>query len=296
MPSAQIPSLKKNMMSWLKEPLLHFLALGAIIFGVYIQLNPAGPSDSEIVVSQGQQEHLVSAFTRAWNRPPTQQEFIGIVDDWIREEIAYREGLDMGLDTNDTIIRRRLRQKLEVLADDIVSMAPPTREELAEYLARNPENYTLEPAYTLQHVFFSIDRRGAAAEQDAKQALLLLQTDSRLTNPNALGDPISLPARFVSERASNLDATFGVDFAQTLNALDAGQWEGPVRSGYGLHLVLIEEKNPGRPLTFQEAEADVRRDWENERRVETIERLYQRLRESYTITVEPWTRAEISGS
>jgi hypothetical protein len=96
----------------LKEPLLHFLVLGALIFGVYANMNPSGPADNEIIVSRGQQEHLVTAFTRTWNRPPTPQEFQGVLQDWIREEIAYRQGLEMGLEGNDTIIRRRLRQKL----------------------------------------------------------------------------------------------------------------------------------------------------------------------------------------
>ena len=110
---------------WIKEPLLHFIVLGALVFGLYGFIGPDQPDDDEIVVSRGQQEHLVTAFTRTWQRPPTQSEFTGIVDDWIREEIAYREGQRLGLDANDTIIRRRLRQKLEVLADDIVSMAEP---------------------------------------------------------------------------------------------------------------------------------------------------------------------------
>jgi hypothetical protein len=110
---------------WIKEPLLHFIVLGALVFALYGFIGPDQPADDEIVVTRGQQEHLVTAFTRTWQRPPTQAEFTGIVDDWIREEIAYREGLRLGLDANDTIIRRRLRQKLEVLADDIVSMAEP---------------------------------------------------------------------------------------------------------------------------------------------------------------------------
>ena len=115
------------MSNWLKEPLLHFLVLGALVFVLYTFIGPDAPSDDQIVVTRGQQEHLVMAFARSWQRPPSQTEFNGIVDDWIREEIAYREGLSMGLDTDDTIIRRRLRQKLEVIAEDIVSMAEPNQ-------------------------------------------------------------------------------------------------------------------------------------------------------------------------
>lgn len=272
---------------WLKEPLLHFLVLGALVFALYGYIAPDGPADNEIVVTRGQQEHLVTAFTRTWQRPPTQAEFTGIVDDWIREEIAYREGLEMGLDTNDTIIRRRLRQKLEVLAEDIVSLTEPTNEILQQYLADNQSSYTREPVYTLRQVYFSEDSRGANAMQDAGQALLLLNTDSTLTNPENLGDPLSLPHRVVGERESALGATFGREFTEGLRDAKPGTWQGPIRSGYGVHLVLVEEFLPGRPLTLEEAERNVRRDWDNEQRVTNIDTLYERLRDAYTITIEP---------
>lgn len=274
-------------MMWMKEPLVHFLVLGALVFALYSYIGPDAPADDEIVVSRGQQEHLVTAFTRTWQRPPTPAEFTGIVDDWIREEIAYREGQRLGLDSNDTIIRRRLRQKLEVLADDIVSMAEPGEEMLQEYLEDNIENYTLEPVYTLRQVFFNVDERGAAADQDAEQALLLLETDSVLTNAENLGDRLSLPHRHVRKTESELAALFGRDFAENLVDLEAGKWQGPVLSGYGLHLVLVEELVPGRPLTLEEAERDVRRDWDNQQRIKAIDTLYEEFRKDYTITIEP---------
>ena len=272
--------------NWLKEPLLHFLVLGAIIFGVYTQLNPPGPSDGEIIVSQGQQRHLVTAFSRTWNRPPTPQEFTGIVQDWIREEIAYREGLEMGLDGNDTIIRRRLRQKLELLAEDIVSFAPPTSKDLEAYRAANESDYALEPTYTLRQVYFSTDRRGEESRRDAEQALVLLDTDAGMVDFSQLGDPISLPGRVVSERASAIDGLFGQSFTAALSDIAPGKWSGPVPSGFGIHLVFIEDFQPGRILTLEEAEQEIRRDWENTRRIETIDQLYDRLAEQYTITIE----------
>jgi hypothetical protein len=277
---------------WMKEPLVHFLVLGALVFALYSYIGPDAPADDEIVVSRGQQEHLVTAFTRTWQRPPTQAEFTGIVDDWIREEIAYREGQRLGLDSNDTIIRRRLRQKLEVLADEIVSMAEPGEEMLQDYLEDNIENYTLEPVYTLRQVFFNVDERGAAADQDAEQALLLLETDSVLTNPENLGDRLSLAHRQVRKTESELAALFGRDFAGNLVDLEVGKWQGPVLSGYGLHLVLVEEFVPGRPLTLEEAERDVRRDWDNQQRVKAIDTLYEEFRKDYTITIEPIADAD----
>ena len=280
------------MSNWLKEPLLHFLVLGALVFALYGFIGPDAPSDDEIVVTRGQQEHLVTAFTRTWQRPPTQIEFTNIVDDWINEEIAYREGLSMGLDTDDTIIRRRLRQKLEILAEDIIAMAEPSEEVLQQYLDENRAAYTQQPVYTLRQIYFNVDERGATAEQDAEQALLLLQTDSALTNPETLGDRISLPHRNVRKREYELAGTFGREFADALADIEPGKWQGPVLSGFGLHLVLIEEFTPGRPLTLDEARRDVRRDWDNEQRILAIDRLYEELRATYTITVEPMTLEE----
>ena len=279
----------KMMSNWIKEPLLHFLVLGAVVFALYGFIGPDAPSDDEIIVTRGQQEHLITAFTRTWQRPPTQVEFTHVVDDWIREEIAYREGLRMGLDTDDTIIRRRLRQKLEVLAEDIVSMAEPSEELLRQYLVENRATYTRESEYTLRQVYFNVDERGTAAEQDVAQALLLLETDAALTNPENLGDRISLPHRFVNKREYELAGTFGGEFVDALKAMEPGKWQGPILSGYGLHLVSIDEMTHGAPLTFEEAERELRRDWANEQRVRAIDTLYEELRQQYEITVEPMT-------
>jgi hypothetical protein len=276
-----------NSPSWLKEPLLHFLVLGGLVFAFYTAVSDDAPGDDEIVVTRGVQEHLVRGFSRAWQRPPTQSEFNGIVDDWIREEIAYREGIEMSLDTDDTIIRRRLRQKMEMLAEDIVSLAEPTDQDLQTYLEQNQEKYVAEAEYTLRQIYFSGDRRGNNAMQDAEQALLMLTTGPQISNPETMGDPLSMPHRYVLEPKRGLEAAFGRDFADALAGIEPGTWQGPVRSGYGLHLVLIEDFVPGGPLTLKDAEREVRRDWENERRIEAINTLYDRLSEQYTITVEP---------
>jgi hypothetical protein len=270
----------------LKEPLLHFLIIGVLIFVAYGFVSGNGPADDHIAVTRGQQERLGVAFKATWNRPPTEQELNAIIDDWIREEIAYREGVAMGLDSGDTIIRRRLRQKLEVLAEDIVSMAEPTTADLERFLADNRTDYRRDPAYSLEQVYFSTDVRGDAAQQDAEQALMLLHTDSGLINPEALGDPISLPYRLIEEPAHAIAARFGRDFAQALEGVEPGDWRGPIRSGYGLHLVRIDLYQPGRPLTLAEAEREVMRDWHNKQRIEAIDRLYERLRTQYSITIE----------
>ncbi len=269
-----------------KEPLLHFLLLGVLIFIAYDFVSTDMPTEDEIVVSRAQQQRLIDAFSVTWKRLPTAQEFEGIVDDWIREEVAYREAVAMGLDTDDTIIRRRLRQKLEVLAEDIVSIAEPTTAELERFLAENQTDYVEEPIYTLRQVYFSLDARGRAAQQDAEQALLLVNTDAQLTNPQTLGDPIPLPHRIEERRESEIAAQFGREFVDGLRGIEPGDWRGPIRSGYGLHLVLIEDYVPGRALSLEEAAREIKRDWHNRQRVQAIDQLYDRLGARYTITVE----------
>jgi hypothetical protein len=274
-------------MKWFKEPLLHFLVLGGLIFVLYTWLTPDGPAEDEIVVTRGQQEHLAVTFTRTWQRPPTESEFSALVDDWVREEIAWREGVRMGLDSGDTVIRRRLRQKLELLAEDVVAQTLPDDAALQAWLDGHPADYTQEARYTFSQVYFSPDRRGAATALDAEQALLLLRTPDAALDPATMGDPLPLPRQLENEREGAIAAQFGLVFSEALAGLAQGEWQGPVESGYGLHLVRVEDVSPGRPLGLEEARAQVLRDWQNQRRIESLEQMYQRLAEQYRVTIEP---------
>ena len=272
--------------SWIKEPLLHFLVLGALVFTLYSVVGPDAPREDEIAVTRGQQEHIVTVFTRTRQRPPTQEEFTNLVDDWIRGEIAYREGRTMALDTGDAIIRRRLRQKLEMVAEDVVSLREPTTEELQQYLEANQNDYVAEPVYSLRQVYFSPDKRGANVTRDAEQALALLQSGGALVNADQVGDSLSVPFRFVNERWTALAGRLGADFVDGLRDVEADRWEGPIRSGFGYHLVYIDEFSPGRTLTLDEVERELKRDWSLVQRNRAINAMYEGLRERYTITVE----------
>jgi hypothetical protein len=279
---------------WLTEPLIHFLLLGALIFYAYDALAPeeGREDDTRIVVSQGQQEHLVTAFTRTWQRPPTPQEFKGLVDDWIREEIAYREGLAMGLDTGDLIIRRRLRQKLELLAEDVIALDEPTDETLQAFLEENAGDYRLEPRYSLRQIYFSTDYRGGDTEADALALLDRLRSgEADDADWAELGDRIALPPAVQDTRASALAARFGDAFAESLGDLEPGAWQGPVPSGFGLHLVILDAVDGGRAVTLDEARDQVLRDYEARRLQESVAALYDRLRERYEIVVEPMAEA-----
>jgi len=269
----------------IREPLIHFLILGVLIFVVFTWLNRDQRSEDEIFVSRSQQEHLVNMFTRTWQRPPTPQEYQGLLRDYIREEIAYRESVAMGLDQGDTIIRRRMRQKLELLTDEIVSFAEPADEDLQLYLEENPEVFRIEPRFDLRQIYISLDKRGAEAETFALG--LLEQLGS---NPGEdwreLGDSLPLPAQAEDIRLSELGRQFGSQFADSLLTLEQGEWTGPVRSGYGLHLVIIDSFTPARNPGLGEVRDRVKIEWLELRRRNATDLLYDRLAEKYEIEIE----------
>lgn len=274
------------MKRFLREPLVHFLILGAAIFALYGWMNRDVVSDDEIVVSQGQQEHMLNVFARTWQRPPTQQEFEGLIRDFVREEIAYREGKAMGFDEGDTIIRRRMRQKLELLTDEIVGLDEPTDAELQQFLDENREQFRLDSEMDLRQVYFSTDRRGENASGDAASALELLKSDEE-TDWSALGDPFPLGNYFHQLRSSEIGRQFGQEFIGGIAGLEAGVWHGPVDSAYGTHLVFIENLVPGRDPDLAEVRDRVRSEWFVQRRSQATDDLYEAMAEKYTISIEP---------
>ena len=275
------------MRSFWKEPLLLFLRLGGLVFLLYEWRADGRDGPGDITISRGQQENLLNTFSRTWQRPPTPEEFQGLLRDYLREEIAYREARAMGLDENDIVIRRRLRQKLELLAEDVATLAPPTESELQDYLSANPEDFRVEPRLTLSHVYFSPDRRGDRALQDAEQLLARIRTDGPEGEFEQFGDPLPLPSRLEDLREGEIARLFGRVFTEGLQGLEAGRWEGPVSSGFGLLLVFVEERAEGRVPDLDEVRDAVEREWLSQRRSQAVDGLYDRLAENYSIEIEP---------
>jgi hypothetical protein len=284
------------MSKWLKEPLVQFLLLGGIIFFAYSWLAVKGSAPDEIFISRGQQENLLNTFSRTWQRPPTPQEFQGLLKDYLRQEIAYRESKKMGLDQDDIVIRRRLRQKLELLAEDVASLVAPTEEQLFSYLDEHAEDFMIEPRLTLRQVYFSTDRRGDAAMQDALDLLERIQPDGLEQDFDSIGDPLPLPAQLSDLRESEIARLFGTVFTDGLKGIETGSWAGPVESGFGLHLVFIQQREAGRVPELEEVRDAVQRDWLSKRRTESVDGLYERLAESYTIDIESLLIEEPAGS
>lgn len=271
----------------LKEPLLHFVVLGGLIFAAYAWTNGFRPSEpNRIVVSLRQQENLARTFERTWQRPPTQAELNGLTVDFLRQEIAYRESQKMQLDKDDIVIRRRLRQKLEMLAEDVALMAPPDEAQLQEYLDSNRDKFRVPDTATLQQVFFSIENGAAEAGKRAAELLSRLHEGANSVDLESAGDQSLLPPDLQNVRDAELDSLFGKGFAEGVSGIDAGTWGGPVRSAYGLHLVYVQQRVVGYVPELQEVFNAVQREWMTVRRSEAIDGLYERLGENYKISIE----------
>jgi len=266
----------------LREPLLHFFVLGALLFALYAGLNPgaAGAAD-EIVVTRGQQQNLQLQFLRTRQRAPTADEQRGLVDNWVREEVLYREGVALGLDRNDPVVRRRVGQKVEFIADGLTPTAP-SEAELAAWLDAHRERYTIEARYTLQQRYFDPARHGGGLQATLAAAQRALQAGKAVP-----GDATLLPPALSDAGTSEVMRSYGEDFAAALQVLPSGGWQGPVRSGFGLHLVRLDQRVPARAATLAEARAEVERDLLHARAAEASATHYQKLRERYSIRIEP---------
>jgi hypothetical protein len=274
------------MSKWLKEPLIHFLLLGGLIFLAYDWLAGKGSEPDEIFISRGQQQNLLNTFGRTWQRPPSSEEFQGLLKDYLRLEIAYRESRKMGLDQDDIVIRRRLRQKLELLAEDIASLAVPGEAQLQTYLDEHIDDFMVEPRLTLRQVYFSRDRRGSAAERDATELLQRITTDGPEGRFEELGDPLPLPPRIENLREAEVTRLFGSEFTDGLKGIETGRWSGPVESGFGLHLVFVEQRIAGRAPALDEVRDEVQREWMSKERKKAVDGLYERLLQNYTVEIE----------
>jgi hypothetical protein len=278
----------------LREPLFQFLVLGAALFGLFHLVgNKKADAPEKIVVSSARIDNLADGFVRTWRRPPSKEELQGLVDDYIRDEVFYREGRAAGLDRDDVIIRRRVRQKMEFFAED-ASGPEPSEGELAAYLESNPERFKTEDRLTFRQVFLSATRRGAAIDRDSQRVSNALVLADQAVDTTALGDPFLLGEEFQAVSLSELAGIFGDVFAKRMSVMEQGRWQGPIPSSFGQHFVYISERIQGGVPPLDAIRDAVRREWSNARRLEAEQKLYRSLRERYEIVVEqpPATSAQ----
>lgn len=276
-------------MKLLREPLVQFFFIGAFIYLLYgVFAEPVEEeTDKTIVVSAGELEWMNASWQKRWNRPPTAEEFDGLVQQYIKETVLYREALTMGLNQHDTVIRRRLAQKLEFLAKDLVTLTPPTEAELLTYFNENIRFYQEPARYTFTQVFIDPDKRGDAtlAEAEKIKAILIAQGDA-IENAGELGDDLMLQNHYPENDKADIQRQFGGGFTDSLTELIPGQWHGPLLSGYGAHLVYVHSIiEPPAPV-LAEVRERVTLDWETARGIELNEKFYNSLRDQYTIIIE----------
>ena len=276
-------------MKLLREPLLHFMLIGAAIYLLYgVFAEPVTEADDKtIVVSAGEIEWMRSSWQQRWNRPPTPEEFDGLIQQYIRETVLYREALTMGLNQHDQVIRRRLAQKLEFLAKDLVNLTPPTEEELLDYFEAHIDRYQEPARLTFTQVFIDPDKRGDTTLNDAEEikAELVAQGDA-IGDIGEFGDDFMLQNYYPEKDPVQIQKSFGSGFTESLLALSPGEWHGPVLSGYGVHLVYISHISEPPVPVFADVRERVAEDWKTDRSEELNEQFYTNLRDRYTIVIE----------
>lgn len=271
----------------LRAPLLHFLLLGTAIFAAYgLMSRRTGDEPGKIVISEGEVAAMAEGFARAWQRPPSRDELEGLIRDRVQEEVYCREAMALGLDKDDTIIRRRLRQKMEFVSDDVAALGEPTEYDLGAYLKAHADTFRVPRQFTFSQVYLNPQRRGENLVKDTAELLAQLQQAGDKADVAKLGDSFLLEHKFQSLPASEVVKQFGEKFATRLGELSLGQWDGPIESGYGVHLVWISERTEGRVPELAEVRDAVRREWANARRLEANDKFYQELLKRYVITIE----------
>lgn len=262
-----------------REPLVHFLFIGLLLFLLNASLG-SSRTDRDIRVDEKVMAGLTSQFERTWQRPPTADEQGALVESYIREEIFYREGIALGLDRDDPTIKRRIGQKFAVLAEETQDAASPTDFKLEAWLRTHAGRYEEPTLISFEQLMVDPAQSGGSTEAALQSARRALAWGA---DPSKIGTSRMLPARFDFYPADLVERDFGPNFARQLDHLREGVWEGPVRSGYGIHLVKVQKRVPGRLPPLDQVRKAVARDFEADRRAKAASAYYKRLRDEYRV-------------
>ena len=272
---------------WLREPLVQFLIAGAVLFAAWHALNPREARDTaRIELTEGDLKQMTVGWLAQGRPPPSPEQMHSLIENKVREEVLYREALALGLDRDDTIIKRRLAQKMEFLANDTASVRDPAPGELQQWFAANQSRFATPPRVTFRHVYFSFDRRGEAARGDAVNALKARDSVAA-QRPPAIpsGDAFMFQDRYTDRTPDQVAAIFGPAFADALFRATPRSWQGPIESGYGWHLVLIDAMDAARVPAFAEAEPAIRDAWMAEQRDASKRRAFETMRAKYEVAL-----------
>lgn len=277
----------------LKKPVVRIILLGLIVAAaiLFAKGPPTADASRRVVITGADLLQQRAAFMRTWQREPTADELRGSLEQHIRQEVLYREALARGYDRDDLVVRRAMQQKMEFLAASQALQEPPTEEEIEAFFALRRERYRLPAVLSFAQVYVSTDRRGAEAEQDALALLAALRTeDPEPAELASWGDPIMLDSYYPKGTERDVAAAFGEQFAESLLSLPTGSWEGPVASGYGMHLVRVVQREDSQIPDWREVAGRVISDMEFEAKASSRDQLYQEIAQNYEIVVDSQVR------
>jgi hypothetical protein len=264
-----------------REPLVHFAVIGGLLFLAFGRGSGEAPrSAAEIVVSRADADRIAAGFRSTWGRNPSATELQGAINDFVREEVLYRTGLSLGLDRDDTIVRRRIRQKMEFFFEDTIPS--PTEAELRAFFEANAEKFREEPRLAFRQIFFSERRADPAADAHA----VLARLGEGDATADAAGDPMLLPTESGLLPLARVRAQYGDAFVAAVRDLEPGRWAGPVRSAYGQHLVRVTAREPAWLPSYETLRGVVQREWYAARRAAVVEEQYRKLLSGFRVRME----------
>ena len=278
------------MQKLIKDPLVHFLLIGVALFAVSAWRGQSvSTGREEIVVTAEQTAQARSAAAVLQGREPTDAELAALIEPTIRDEVLYREALALGLDENDDEVRRRLIEKMNYLTQDLADPAPASEQVLRDFYDANPAVFTIPALVSFDQVFFSPGTRGERLEADATAGIVALRAGRP---PGEIGDRTPLRETYDDAPREQVAVLFGDELASALFGAASGEWTGPFRSDFGLHVVRLRARSAARLPPYDEIAARVAEEYGAQRRREANERQYRDMRSRYEIVIEQPEPAE----
>ena len=278
MTSDRVDSESGGLRRLVREPLLHFLLIGAVLFaGISFAKDQNRPT---VRIDAQELEQLASYWEMQTQRPPTRAELASIIHERVDEELLAREAVRLGLDKGDMIVRRRLAQKMAFASEDLAAIPEPSDATLQAFYDKTKDRYASPARLALRHVFFSADRTGVSPQVAAQAALAELKAGKPAT-----GDPSMLPQTYADVAVTDLVRDYGEPFAATALKAGEGAWVGPVVSPYGVHLIRVERRLAPVVPPLAEVRAEVRAAWLAERRTAANRAFLDRLRRQYKVEI-----------
>ena len=267
----------------LGEPLVHFLLIGIALFGAYRWIAPGDSGGRRIVITQGVVDDLVTQHVAAKGREPSDAELKYLMESYLRDEILYREGVKLGLERDDIVVKRRVRQKIELIEEEDASTRTPTDADLSAYLVANQARFVQPAILTFEQVFLGESTSGPEVEQAVAVTRAALRSG---TDAEELGQPTLLPLRMTEAPADLVARDFGASFAAALVKVPVGEWVGPIDSSFGAHYVRVSDRTPAVAPPLAAVRDHVVREWENDRRQRARNDAYTKMRRGYEVSIE----------